>query len=90
MLRKDVPSPESDWIDLVISRALDLRKAGILAIGIDGFTASLAPYVEQFADDKATPPPPEHTGSVMDDPASYADGVVPGYVIEKFPADFEE
>lgn len=80
-----VDSP-CEWIDLVIARAIDLRKAGVLSIGFDGCSASFAPADPvPPADDKSTPDAlPEFVGNVMDDPASYPGGYVPGFEITPF------
>ena len=92
MLRNHVASTESDWIDLVIARALDLRKAGITAIGFGGCSAQLLPYMEPLVDEKATgdKPAEEYQGDPLNDPASWPGGVVPGYQITKFTTEFEE
>jgi hypothetical protein len=72
------------WIDMVLLRADELRRAGISAVSIDGCTASLLP---------AEPEPPKFPDvkndaspdglPALNDPASYADGIVPGFVIER-------
>jgi hypothetical protein len=36
----------SELVDLIVKRAPDLRKAGVLDITIDGFQAKLAPHQE--------------------------------------------
>lgn len=83
--------PASSWIDLVLARSLELRRAGVLSIEFDGRGVTLSAYTEPFVDEKATGTPvADFAGDVMTDPASYAGGVVPGYEITKFPADFEE
>ena len=73
------------WIDLVLERAAELRQAGVLQIGPS--TATLAPYVEPTptsdttsASSAPTPPQALHP---LDDPASYPDGIVPGFTIER-------
>ena len=74
------------WIERVLARADELRKKGVLSIGVDGCTASFAP---------AEPaPPPADTGSDDEDPAwsepmnpfedpgSYPSGIVPQLEID--------
>jgi hypothetical protein len=79
------PSRHTEWIDLVLARCGDLRRAGVLAIGCDGLTAQLAPWIEPPTADKDAAAGTDETPlDFMNDPASYADGVVPGYEIEKF------
>lgn len=75
----------SAWIDLLLKRAPELRKAGILALSAEGYSAELAPAPPE------TPPPPkggglpaepDYLGRPLEDPASYPDGRVPGFVIK--------
>ncbi len=72
------------WIDLVLQRAMELRKAGVLVIGCEGNTVQLAPLEEQTVGAIDAPTDPDYVGDVFNDPASYADGVVPGFSITKF------
>jgi hypothetical protein len=74
----------SGWIDLVIARAPDLRKAGVTAIGFDGCTASLEPAAPTFSDDKPGTSVDDSYLDPLHDPATYGGGVVPGYAITKF------
>lgn len=91
MLPMAVASTESDWIDLVIARALDLRKAGITGIGFGGCSAQLLPYMEPLGDDKTTGEAvEEYQGDALNDPASWPGGVVPGFTIQKFHTGIEE
>jgi hypothetical protein len=80
----------SGWIDLVIARAAELRKAGITAIGFDGCTASLEPAPPEFPADPPGRRDEEQFVSTLHDPASYPDGVVPGYVIQRYDRNIEE
>jgi hypothetical protein len=76
------------WIDLLLKRGPELRRAGVLSIGADGLSAVLAPadpVVDDSDDDSAT--------TVEDEPAnpwergeSYPNGIVPRIdVDEKLP-----
>lgn len=49
----------SAWIDLVLKRAKELRGAGVLAIGIDGCSATLAPAEPVDAEPPADRQSPE-------------------------------
>lgn len=72
----------SAWIELLLKRSDELRKAGVLEIGADGCSATLAPAppAEPTPGEKTTP---ERTYlDALSDPASYPDGTVPGFVIE--------
>lgn len=70
---------------LVVARADDLRAAGITSIGWNGCTATIGPLpdVPVPVDAKATPAEEEYPDP-LHDPASYPDGRVPGFDIEKY------
>lgn len=73
---------EREWIDLVVAKAHDLRAAGALVIKAGDCAAHFAPLSVEAG---ATPPEvvsPEPVVDALNDPASYADGIVPGFVIE--------
>ncbi len=75
----------SGWIDLVISRSADLRRAGVLSIGFESCTAVLsehAPFLGDTKDKQPETSTPEPT-NFLDDPASYPDGMVRGFTIHK-------
>jgi len=75
----------SVWIDLVIARSLELRRAGILAIGCEGFSAELAPLpFAEVTDEKVATAAEQYDGDPLHDPATYAGGVVPGFEITKY------
>ena len=73
-----------DWIGLVLERADELRRAGVLQIGPG--TATLAPYTPpppaSDSSSNATPTP-ERALAPIDDPHSFPDGIVPGFTIER-------
>ena len=76
-------SDASAWIEIVLGRAEELRKKGVLSIGPG--SATFAPWSEPVQPDKedrkdTTPTAPV---GVLDDPASYPDGIVPGWPIER-------
>ncbi len=73
------------WIDLVLARAGELRRAGVLAIGGDGYTVQLAPF-EAPGDGKIDKPDAtadDYTLHPLNDPHSYPGGYVPGFQIER-------
>lgn len=49
----------AELIDLIVRRAEDLRRAGVLSIEVGGFKAQLAPYQGAIVSDKAQEPEPE-------------------------------
>lgn len=72
------------WIDLVITRAAELRAAGITEIEADGCSASLTPAPPPISDEKiVSDTQPDIPGNCFEDPASYPDGLVPGFKITK-------
>lgn len=75
----------SAWIDLVIARSGELRRAGITAIGFEGCTTQLLPdTTPPAADDKSAAPVVEEAyPDPLRDPASFPGGFVPGYTIQR-------
>lgn len=73
------------WIDLLLKRSADLRRAGILSIGCDGNSAVLAPADPELDDSKddASTAVDEEPANAWDNPASYPSGVVPSLRIDK-------
>lgn len=72
----------SEWIELVLARAGELRAAGVLELGADYVV--FAPLVESpTADPNGKPPADEVIPHPLNDPHSYPDGIVPGFEIEK-------
>lgn len=67
------------WIDLLLKRSADLRRAGILSIGCDGNSAVLAPAEPDAGDAKDDPVAAESDEPVnaWENPASYPTGQVP-------------
>lgn len=70
------------WIDLVIKRADDLRKAGVLQIGVDGASVTLGPLPIDLPE-HTQPAAPEEYPDAFHDPATYPNGIVPGYRITR-------
>jgi hypothetical protein len=71
------------WIDLVLSRAAELRAAGVLSIGPE--SATFAPAEpEQLKGDEIKNDATESGLDALHDPATYAGGFVPGFTIEKY------
>jgi hypothetical protein len=75
------------WIDRVLRRADDLRRKGVLSIGVDGCTATFKegePDVpESKADDKTwSAAADEEPKNAWEDPASYPSGIVPSLEID--------
>lgn len=74
------------WIAYVLARAAELRAAGVVSISTEGCSATFlpapapphTPLPKSNNHDESYPSDPLH------DPASYPDGVVPGFKIEKF------
>jgi hypothetical protein len=78
------------WIDLVLARSLELRKAGITSIGFDGSTATFAALEpEPVADDDMPTPEEVEAQTLWEHPEVYPSGIVPtlGDDIDD-PADF--
>lgn len=83
MVNRNEAMTADEWIDLMLKRASELRKAGITAIGCDGHTAALLPSEPEYSDPKAAAGPPIEEPPIdpLQDPATYADGLVPGFEI---------
>lgn len=71
------------WIDLLLKRGPELRKAGVLSIGVDGMSAVLAP-AEPAADPATAGDDTQGENAEADEPtnpwenpASYPSGHVP-------------
>lgn len=74
-----------EWIDRVVKRAGELRSKGVLAIGVDGCTATFAPADPAPApadkdDDKE--PKWSEPANVWEDPDAYPSGFVPTLEID--------
>lgn len=83
---------DEEWLDVIQARAPALRAAGILSVSVGGNAATFAPLGPQVADHlplERAEVPIEPTLDALHDPASYPDGIVPGFAIEKFPTDLE-
>jgi hypothetical protein len=83
------PTRKHWWIELVIERAADLRNAGVTAIAVDGCSVQLLPKeptTPKFDDIKNDG---EQLGGLppLLDPASYPDGIVPGFTITRLSDD---
>jgi acyl transferase domain-containing protein len=73
------------WIDLVLRRSAEMRRAGILSIGCDGKSAVLAPAEPDIDTGKGDDPPAEtaEPANVWENPVSYPSGHVPELEIDK-------
>lgn len=73
------------WLDLVLSRASELRKAGVATISADGYSVSLLPAEPE--PQKLEPVTNDERQSdglnPLEDPHSYPGGIVPGFVITR-------
>lgn len=69
------------WIDLLLKRAPELRRAGILSIGVDGNSAVLAPAELDAGDDddKDAELEAAEPTNPWENPASYPTGNVPSH-----------
>lgn len=71
----------TEWIDTVIERAGALRKAGVSTISIDGCSVTLAPLA---ADEGPTGPSvAQDSDDPLFNPATYPNGIVPGFTREE-------
>jgi hypothetical protein len=79
-------SPDA-WLDLIVKRSLELRRAGILSIGCDGNSVVLAPAEPEIGDDDRAPQERPEPSNPWENPASYPTGTVPtlGDVDERLP-----
>jgi hypothetical protein len=71
------------WVDLVIERAAECRRAGILDLVVGDCRVSFAPLVEPASEAMAERLPSEcEPSDPLDDPATYGyrDGRAPGFV----------
>lgn len=73
------------WIDLLLKRSAELRRAGILSIGCDGNSAVLAPADPVFDDSKddAATTEADEPANAWENPASYPTGHVPSLRVDK-------
>lgn len=71
------------WIDLLLKRSAELRRAGILSIGCDGHSAVLAPAEpDPGKDDDATTTDSDEPVNAWENPASYPTGHVPSLDVD--------
>lgn len=74
MTRKTTPA---DLLDLLITKAPDLRAAGVRTVAIGTFSFALTPHEPPAT--TAPPPDVEHeTNDPLFDPATYASRMIPG------------
>ena len=87
--------PISEWLDLVISRADSLRKAGVSTISADGYSVSLLPISRVSAElsesfpelpQRAIAEEPEPEIDAIDDPMTYG-GFLPGFDMSELRAE---
>lgn len=76
----------SDILTLIAERAESLRKAGVLAVQVDNFSVQLAPYSEPSPIAIGGPETEIAHSDPLRDPATYADGRVPGFTREEDPS----
>ncbi len=72
----------AEWLDLLIERADALRKAGVTHVDLGGCAVTLAPPPVEMPIERDRPEPAEDLDP-LNDPATYADGRVPGFVIPR-------
>ncbi len=67
------------WIDLLLKRSSELRRAGVLSIGADGCSATLAPADrgDDVGDDAEATTDAAEPSNPWENPASYPTGHVP-------------
>lgn len=72
------------WIDLLLKRSAELRRAGILSIGCEGFSAVLAPPEPDAGDSKddAAAVEADDPVNAWENPASYPTGHVPSLDVD--------
>lgn len=78
--------PASDWdllVDSILARAPELRGAGVLSVALGAVAVTFAP-LEMKVQVGEVDAPEKDLGNVdpLHDPASYPDGVVPGFDIQ--------
>jgi hypothetical protein len=72
------------WLDLVLARAAELRKAGVRSIGVAGCSVELETWVEPLPPDtKRKPDSDDEHPDALNDPATYGGGPVPGFQIQQ-------
>jgi hypothetical protein len=76
-----VTSDVGAWVDLLLARAGELRKAGVLSIGVEGFSAVLAPAEREPGDDddETADQGSGEPANPYENKASYPTGVVPSF-----------
>jgi len=67
----------AETLTLIAERAESLRKAGVLVVQVDGFSAQLAPWVDPVIPGRAQVV--EQYADPLNDPATYPSGRVPGF-----------
>ena len=72
-------TPAEEWIDLLIRRSDELRRKGILSLGVDGRSVVLAPAEPEVPKDDDGDPVVEsdEPSNAWENPASYPTGRVP-------------
>jgi hypothetical protein len=79
-----------DWIDLLLRRSGELRRAGILSIACDGNSAVLAPAElgdragdDDKDNDDVEPPGDDEPRNPWENPTSYPNGRVPALEVDE-------
>lgn len=81
-----VSTQRDAWIDIVLGRADDLRRKGVLSIGVDGCTATFVPGPPaEPGNDRDGDEDPEWKEPLnpWEDPNSYPSGIVPTLDVDK-------
>jgi hypothetical protein len=68
----------SELLTLIAERADGLRRAGVLVVTVDGFSAQLAPWNPPTQPERPTAAEPTYSDPLLD-PATYPGGRVPGF-----------
>ena len=88
MVEMSDPLDPASWLTLVAQRAPELRRAGVESISLAGCSIKLAPWSEPLGKPEAATLEGPDDSNPLFDPANYAGGIVPGFVIEReLPAD---
>lgn len=75
----------AELLTLIADRAEALRKAGVLVVQVDGFSAQLAPWTEPGQPDRSVAEP-TYSDPLLD-PSTYPGGRVPGFEREPHEGD---
>lgn len=68
----------ADVLTLIAERAETLRKAGVLVVQVDGFSAQFAPWHDPGVPERERTTAEQYSDPLLD-PATYPGGRVPGF-----------